>query len=109
VIKTAVGYSNGQSEAPTYEAVCSGKTGHAEVVQVAYDTSVVSMHGLMDVFWASLKDPTQTNGQGNDIGSQYRIGIYYHSDEQHAAAAKFLVSNVLSLRTRGTFRTVVRS
>jgi len=90
VVATEVGYTNGAAQNPTYQQVCTGGTGHTECVQVTYDKSVVSMESLFDVLWATMKDPTQANGQGNDRGSQYRTGIYYHNDEQRIAAQKSL-------------------
>ncbi|KAG6556999.1 hypothetical protein Mapa_001415 [Marchantia paleacea] len=85
VIKTAVGYSQGHTENPTYEQVCTGRTGHVEVVLVDYNPSEVSYEKLLDVFWKK-HDPTQYNRQGNDVGTQYRSGIYYHSPEQETVA-----------------------
>ncbi|KAG1665390.1 hypothetical protein FOA52_015800 [Chlamydomonas sp. UWO 241] len=86
VISTEVGYCNGETDSPTYEQVCSGNTGHAEVVQVTYNPDEVSYDELLDVFWAK-HDPTTKNRQGGDTGTQYRSGIYTHSAEQAAAAA----------------------
>ena len=85
VEKTAVGYAGGTLDAPTYEDVCSGRTGHAEVVELEFDPSQVSYDALLDIFW-NLHDPTQLNRQGPDIGTQYRTVIYYHSPEQQDAA-----------------------
>ncbi len=85
VTDAAVGYMGGNVENPTYEQVCTGRTGHAEVVQVEYDPEQVSYDKLLDVFWA-VHDPTQLNRQGPDIGSQYRSVIFYHSPEQQTAA-----------------------
>jgi len=87
VISTIVGYSQGATspEETTYEKVCSGMTGHNEVVQVTYDQTEVSYDVLLDVFFQG-HNPTQLNGQGNDMGSQYRSGIYCHNGEQLAAA-----------------------
>ena len=82
---TAVGYSGGTLPNPTYEDVCTDRTGHAEVVEVDYDPSQVSFDTLLDVFWNG-HDPTQLNRQGPDVGSQYRSAIFYHSPEQEAAA-----------------------
>ena len=84
-----VGYLGGDFENPTYEDVCTGSTGHAEVVEVEFDADVVSYDDLLDVFWNS-HDPTTLNRQGPDRGTQYRSGIFYHSDEQKEAAERSL-------------------
>lgn len=76
VIETEVGYANGHVESPSYEQVCSGSTGHAEVCYVKYDETVVDLETLLNSFWKII-DPTVSNRQGPDIGSQYRTGIYY--------------------------------
>jgi len=78
---TCVGYTQGEVDAPSYENVCAGTTGHAEAVHCLFDASLVSYEQLLDVFW-SRHDPTQLNRQGNDVGTQYRGGVYYHSDSQ---------------------------
>lgn len=85
VSKTEVGYSGGNTDHPTYRQVCTGRTGHAEVVRVTYDPSVCTYQQLLDVFW-SVHDPTQVNRQGPDIGEQYRSVIFYHSPEQKKIA-----------------------
>jgi peptide-methionine (S)-S-oxide reductase len=85
VTDTAVGYSGGTVKDPTYKDVCSGRTGHAEVVQVEYDPSQVSYEQLLDAFWEN-HDPTQLNRQGPDEGTQYRTVIFFHTPEQEAAA-----------------------
>jgi peptide-methionine (S)-S-oxide reductase len=85
VKSTAVGYLGGSFENPTYQDVCSGKTGHAEVVEVEYDPTQVSYEDLLNVFWEN-HDPTTLNRQGPDIGTQYRSAIFYHTPEQEAAA-----------------------
>jgi len=85
VISTAVGYEGGFTPNPSYEEVCSGRTGHAESVRVVFDPSVVSYRDLLRVFWES-HNPTQGLRQGNDVGSQYRSAIFWHSPDQKAAA-----------------------
>jgi peptide-methionine (S)-S-oxide reductase len=85
VVDAAVGYSGGTQENPTYEQVCTDRTGHAEVVQVTYDPAQVSYDALLKVFWEN-HDPTQLNRQGPDVGSQYRSVIFFHTPEQEAAA-----------------------
>jgi peptide-methionine (S)-S-oxide reductase len=85
VISTAVGYSGGHLDQPTYEDVCTDRTGHAEVVQVDYDPAKVAYEDLLEVFW-NCHDPTQLNRQGPDIGTQYRSVIFYHDDQQKAEA-----------------------
>ncbi len=87
VLETAVGYSNGKTENPTYKDVCTDTTGHAEVVQVTFDPEKLSYEQLLDVFW-KVHDPTQVNRQGPDFGKQYRSAIFTHSPEQEAAAKK---------------------
>lgn len=79
------GYSNGQPERPSYEQVCTGRTGHNEVVKLTYDPAQVSTRQLLEIFLV-VHDPTQLNGQGNDIGTQYRSGIYYTTPEQKQVA-----------------------
>lgn len=87
VLSTEVGYLGGTLENPTYEDVCSGVTGHAEVVQVTYDPSVVSYAALLDAFWEN-HDPTTLDRQGPDVGAQYRSAIFYHTPEQKEVAEK---------------------
>ena len=89
VAVTAVGYTGGTTRDPTYEDVCGGQTGHAEVVQVDYDPARVSYDDLLDLFWA-IHDPTTLNRQGPDVGSQYRSAIFFHDAEQEAQAAASL-------------------
>src|SRR5580693_7097877 len=85
VYTTAVGYAAGHTPNPTYREVCSGMTGHSEVVLVVFDPGVVSYADLLKTFWEN-HNPTQGMRQGNDAGTQYRSGIYYFSDEQEKAA-----------------------
>ncbi|MBC7126846.1 MAG: peptide-methionine (S)-S-oxide reductase MsrA [Candidatus Methanosuratincola petrocarbonis] len=87
MISTTVGYMGGSYENPTYRDVCTGRTGHAEVVQVLYDPDRVSYERLLEVFWES-HDPTTLNRQGPDVGSQYRSVIFYHTPEQREVAVK---------------------
>ena len=87
VSATRVGYSGGHTDNPTYEDVCSHTTGHAEVVEVTYDPEQVTYDELLQVFWRK-HDPTQLNRQGWDIGDNYRSVIFFHDDEQRAAALR---------------------
>ncbi|WP_320065939.1 peptide-methionine (S)-S-oxide reductase MsrA [Micromonospora sp. RTGN7] len=85
VLTTSAGYAGGVTQNPTYEEVCSGRTGHAEVIQVVYDPTRISYEDLLKVFWEN-HDPTQGMRQGNDVGTQYRSAIYVTGDDQLAAA-----------------------
>lgn len=85
VLETEVGYSGGHTKDPTYKQVCTGRTGHTEVVRVVFDPAKVSYEQLLDVFW-NCHDPTQVNRQGPDVGRQYRSVIFYHTKAQAAAA-----------------------
>ncbi len=81
------GYSGGNVENPTYEQVCMGTTGHAEAIQITFDSKIISFEKLLEVFF-KLHDPTTLNQQGNDVGTQYRSAIFYHNDDQKQAALK---------------------
>ncbi|HEX3150497.1 MAG TPA: peptide-methionine (S)-S-oxide reductase MsrA [Gemmataceae bacterium] len=97
VLAVVSGYTAGQTSDPIYRDVCSGTTGHAEVVQVTFDPRVVSFADILDIFF-SIHDPTTLNRQGNDVGTQYRSGIYYHSPEQkEIAEAKIAQLNATQL------------
>jgi methionine-S-sulfoxide reductase len=88
-VKTVTsGYSGGHVENPDYALVCSGTTGHAEVIQVVYDPNVISYPDLLEAFWSS-HDPTTLNRQGADVGTQYRSVIFYHNDEQRKLAEEY--------------------
>ncbi len=89
VEKVISGYSNGQKPNPTYKEVCTGTTGHAEVAQITFDPSVVSLSEVLEVFFQT-HDPTTLNRQGNDVGTQYRSGIYYHTEEQKKIALEII-------------------
>ncbi len=85
VISTVVGYMGGNLKNPSYEDVCTDKTGHVEVVQIEFDPLVVSYENLLEVFW-NIHDPTQLNKQGPDIGTQYKSVIFYHDEKQKKKA-----------------------
>ena len=85
VLSVDSGYSNGHVANPSYKDVCTGQTGHAEVVQIKFDPSVISLRDILNVFFA-IHDPTTLNRQGADVGTQYRSGIYYHTAEQKEIA-----------------------
>ncbi len=99
VVSTSVGYMGGTLENPTYEDVCTDRTGHAEVVEVLYDPAQISYEDLLDVFW-KIHDPTTLNRQGADLGTQYRSVIFYHTPEQEAAAR----ASKEKLRLSGRFK-----
>src|SRR5580765_5875346 len=85
VIETAVGYTGGSSRNPTYKEVCTGATGHAEAIQIAFDPAKISFRELLSYFFR-MHDPTTLNRQHNDVGTQYRSAIFYHSEEQKRIA-----------------------
>jgi peptide-methionine (S)-S-oxide reductase len=87
VVSVESGYMGGKQANPSYQAVCTGTTGHAEVVQITFNPELVSFKDLLDVFF-TIHDPTTLNRQGNDVGTQYRSAIFYHSPEQKATAEK---------------------
>ena len=93
------GYSNGQAANPTYEQVCGGETGHAEVVRVSFDPERISLRELLEIFFV-IHDPTTLNRQGNDCGTQYRSGIYFETPEQEATAREVLAELVAKHRGR---------
>ena len=100
VYTTAVGYEGGFTSNPSYEQVCTGRTGHAEAVRVVFDPAKVSYQQLLKVFWES-HDPTQGMRQGNDVGTQYRSEIFYRGDAQKAAAEQSRADFQQRLRERG--------
>ena len=98
-VRTVVsGYAGGRREHPTYEQVCSGVSGHAEVVQIGYDPQAISFDDLLDVFF-TIHDPTTLNRQGNDVGTQYRSAIFFHTSEQEQAAR----AHIAALTAEGTW------
>ncbi len=99
VISTAVGYTGGTLKDPTYKDVCTGKTGHAEAVEVGYDPSIITYDELLNVFWG-IHDPTTMNRQGPDIGIQYRSAIFYHTEEQKVKA----LASKEKLQGSGTYK-----
>ena len=88
VEKVVSGYAGGSVESPTYKQVCGGNTGHAEVVQVHYDSAAVTYEKLLEIFWKT-HDPTTLNRQGNDFGTQYRSVIFYHNEDQKRLAEEY--------------------
>lgn len=102
VVDVQSGYAGGESKNPTYESICTGSTGHAEVVRVTFDPSTISLDQLLSVFF-TIHDPTTLNRQGNDVGTQYRSVIFYESEEQKATAQKVIAS----LESTGTWSGIV--
>ena len=95
VVDVESGYSNGQMPAPTYEDVCTGSTGHNEVVKLVYDPAQISTREVLEIFFC-IHDPTTLNRQGNDSGTQYRSGIYFSTPEQHAVAREVIAEMTAS-------------
>ncbi|HSG07898.1 MAG TPA: peptide-methionine (S)-S-oxide reductase MsrA [Longimicrobiales bacterium] len=102
VTEVVSGYAGGDVPDPTYQAVCSGSTGHAEVVQVRFDPSVIGYHEVLEIFFA-IHDPTTPNRQGADVGTQYRSAIFHHSGDQEATARRV----ILDLETAGVWDTPI--
>jgi peptide-methionine (S)-S-oxide reductase len=88
IVSVTPGYTGGLKENPTYEEVCQGNTGHAEVARIVFDDEIISFEELLELFWF-LHDPTQLNRQGEDVGTQYRSVIFYHDELQKAISEKF--------------------
>ena len=109
VFSTSVGYAGGHTKNPTYEEVCSGRTGHAEVVRVVFDPAKLGYDELLRVFWES-HDPTQGMRQGNDVGTQYRSAIYTYGEEQRrkAEASRAAYQQALDARGHGRITTEIR-
>ena len=97
---TAVGYMGGHTEKPSYQDVCTGRTGHAEVAMVVYDPEVITLDRLLKGFWED-HDPTQENRQGNDVGTQYRSAIFWNTDSQRAEAMRSRDAYATALREGG--------
>ena len=89
VLRVEAGYAGGHLESPTYQDICRGDTGHAEVVRIHYDSTQISYEALLNYFFR-MHDPTQLNRQGADVGSQYRSAIFYYTDEQRSQALSFI-------------------
>jgi len=107
VAKVDSGYAGGTVANPTYEEVCTGSTGHAEVVQIHYDPEIIAYDDLLDVFFA-IHDPTTLNRQGADVGTQYRSVIFFHDDEQKAAAEKAIAQRAAQKAFRDPIVTQVQ-
>lgn len=112
IYSTAVGYAGGYTPNPTYEEACSGLTGHTEAVQVVFDPSKISLVDIIRWFWEA-HDPTQGNAQGNDVGTQYRSGLYYFDDEQRqiyeASKAAYEKALLSAGKGRGAITTEIRA
>lgn len=106
VMKVESGYAGGPAPNPTYEQVCSGRTGHAEVVQVTFDPAVISYYDLLEVFFA-IHDPTTLNRQGGDMGTQYRSAIFSHTPDQQVTAEKVIKDLEAAQLWNGTIVTEV--
>lgn len=88
VVSVTSGYTGGTTKNPTYEEICTGRTGHAEVARIVFDTTLVSFDELLEIFWQT-HDPTTLNQQGNDVGTQYRSAVFYHNEEQRSKAEHY--------------------
>lgn len=102
LVSVTSGYSGGTTENPTYEEVCTGTTGHAEVCQVVFDTTKLSFSSLLEIFW-NTHDPTTLNRQGADVGTQYRSAIFYHNESQKEIATAYKEQ----LQKSGTFKSSI--
>jgi len=107
VVDVESGYSNGETVNPSYEQVCTGRTGHVEVIRVVFDPDEISLHEVLEIFFV-VHDPTTLNRQGNDVGTQYRSGIYYTSDEQKRVAEEVIREITDSKTYRAPIVTEVR-
>jgi peptide-methionine (S)-S-oxide reductase len=99
VVSVESGYSNGQAVSPTYEEVCAGETGHAEVVRITFDPQRIGLRDILEIFFV-VHDPTTLNRQGNDVGTQYRSAIYWHDPEQEAIVRSVVAEANLALGGR---------
>ena len=104
IVHNEVGYSGGHSKNPSYKEVCSGETGHAEVVRLQYDPGIIGLEEILNTFW-KIHDPTSINRQGPDIGSQYRSAVFYFNDEQK----KIIEKSIEKLEKSGSFNKPVVS